>query len=179
MGPMIDATVVDRYLKFMAIAQREGCELVMRGKSLQLDYKGYYVSPSICWVKNNSLEVARKSVYQQTEIFAPNVAVLATSDLEEAVALANATQYGLVSSVFTRSRSVFDHCAEHLHFGLINWNQSTTAASSSLPLGGIRKSGNHRPSGLFAARSCTYPVSFLECEEPKINPSSFPGLGWK
>jgi succinylglutamic semialdehyde dehydrogenase len=179
MGPLIDSSVADRYLKFMAIAQREGCELVMRGKSMQLDYKGNYVSPSICWVKNTDLDAVKKSVYQQTELFAPNVAVMAASDLDEAVALANATQYGLVASVFSKSKETFGHCFEELQFGLVNWNKSTVGASSKLPFGGLKKSGNHRPSASFASFYCTYPVASLEVEAPKANASSYLGLNWK
>lgn len=178
MGPLIDATVVDRYMKFMGIAQREGCEIVMRGKQLKLETEGHYVTPSICRIAGGTAKAAVKSVYQQTELFAPNLVVIETVDLDEAIALANATQYGLVSSVFTRSKEVYGKCFEDLEFGLINWNRSTVGASSRLPFGGIKKSGNHWPAGLYSSLYCAYPVASLEVEAPKVN-ANYPGLNWE
>jgi succinylglutamic semialdehyde dehydrogenase len=180
MGPLIDQGSVDRYMKFLGIAAREGCEIVMRGKALELETRGNYVAPSICWVKDSGLGLARKSVYQQTELFAPNAAILGADELEEAIALANATQYGLVTSVFTASRNVFDRCFDELESGLINWNKSTVGASSRLPFGGFKKSGNHFPTALAAPLYCTAPVSSLEVAEPRVaGAAAYPGLNWK
>jgi succinylglutamic semialdehyde dehydrogenase len=183
MGPLIEPAAVDRYLKFTGIAAREGCEVVMRGKALDLEtYQGNYVTPSICWVKDGSLEYARKSVYQQTELFAPNVAVIPVRDLDESIALANVTQYGLVASVFSRSREVYEKCAEDLEVGLVNWNRSTAGASSRLPFGGLKKSGNHFPTAVTATLYCTTPVASLELAEPApAGPTAakIPGLNWE
>lgn len=178
MGPLIEQGAVDRYMKFLGIAAREGCEILMRGKKLVLEKEGNYVTPSICKVKDSSLSGVEKSVYLQTELFAPNAAIIEVGDLDHAIALANATQYGLVASVFTRSRETYERILEGLEFGLVNWNKSTTGASSRLPFGGTKKSGNHFPTALFAGRYCTYPVSSLETEQTQINSASFPGLNW-
>jgi succinylglutamic semialdehyde dehydrogenase len=179
MGPLIDSGSVDRYMKFLGIAVREGFELVMRGKSLELPFKGNYVTPSICTLRDATLEQAKKSVYQQTELFAPNVAIIPANDLDEAVALANVTQYGLVASVFSRSRQVYEHCLDGLQMGLVNWNKSTVGASSRLPFGGLKKSGNHFPTALSAPLYCTTPVASLEAPEPKLPGNFSPGLNWK
>jgi succinylglutamic semialdehyde dehydrogenase len=178
MGPLVEVGSMDRYMKYMGIASREGCEVLMRGKALDLPYEGYYVSPSICLVQDSSLESVRKSIYQQSELFAPNVAITAVDDVEQAIALANATQFGLVASVFTKDRAVYDKFWEGLEAGLINWNRTTVGASSRLPFGGLKKSGNHFPTALPSTQYCTYPVASLESVEPKFNPSS-PGLNWK
>jgi succinylglutamic semialdehyde dehydrogenase len=179
MGPLVEAGSVDRYLKFFGIASREGCEVLMRGKALELPYQGYYVTPSICLVQDSSIEGARKSVYQQTELFAPNVGITVVEDIEHAIALANITQYGLVASVFTRDRATYETCWDGLEFGLVNWNRTTVGASSKLPFGGLKKSGNHFPTALPSTLYCTYPVASLETAEPKpVNPTS-PGLNWK
>lgn len=181
MGPLIDGQAVEKYLKFMGIATREGCEIVMRGKPLELEREGYYVSPSICLVRNKSLSSVKKSVYQQTEIYGPNVAIYSFGSPEEAVELANATQYGLVCSVFTKSHEKFERIAEDVQAGLINWNRSTVGASSRLPFGGLKRSGNHFPTAVTAAWYCTYPVSKLEVAEPKpVSQSArpLPGLNW-
>lgn len=179
MGPLIDSASVDRYMKFLGIAAREGSEIVMRGKVLEPGFRGNYVAPSICWVKDTSVEHAKKSIYQQTEFFAPNVAIIGSHDLDHAIALANATQYGLAASVFSASRANYEKCWEELQSGLINWNKSTVGASSRLPFGGLKKSGNHFPTALTATLYCTAPVASLEVGEPKpVNASGFPGLNW-
>ena len=181
MGPLIDSSAVDRYLKFIGVAAREGCELIMRGKALEHSRQGYYVTPSIAWVKTPSLEQTKKSVFQQTELFAPALTVLGVADLEEAIAQANETQYGLVASVFSGSRAVFEACREGLDVGLANWNKSTVGASSRLPFGGFKKSGNHFPTALTSTLYCASPVSSLEVSTPKSVESMAAanvGLNW-
>jgi succinylglutamic semialdehyde dehydrogenase len=181
MGPLIDQGSVDRYMKFLGIASREGCEVIMRGKSLELSTQGNFVTPSICWAKEASVEQSRKSIFQQTELFAPNVVILGVDEIEEAIAQANITQYGLITSVFTQSRAVYEKCWDGLEMGLINWNKSTVGASSRLPFGGLKKSGNHFPTALTATMYCTAPIASLEVAEPKFSQASVaknPGLNW-
>jgi succinylglutamic semialdehyde dehydrogenase len=181
MGPLIDEAAVDRCLKFAGIAQREGFEVLMRSKALELEHRGNYVTPTVCVAARQDLQAARKSVTTQTELFAPHVSIVACEDLDEALALANATEYGLAASVFTRDRSVYEKAFHELEFGIINWNKMTVGASSQLPFGGFKKSGNHFPTALTATLYCTAPVASLEVERPKDSPpfSTFPGLEWK
>lgn len=179
MGPLVERGAVDRYMKFLGIATREGFELVMRGKALELQWQGNYVTPSICWSRSSPLDATRRSIYQQTELFAPNVAIIGVSDLEEAIAQANATQFGLVASVFTAKRAQYEKCLEDLVMGLVNWNRSTIGASSKLPFGGLKKSGNHFPTAVSATLYCTAPVASLEVSDPRIaSPTQYPGLNW-
>ncbi len=179
MGPLIDHMTMDRYMKFQDIAPREEAELVMRAKVLELEYSGYYVAPSITRMRNPSLEQIKKSVYQQTELFAPNVCFIPVKEIEEATEFSNATQYGLVSSIFSKSKSTFQKFFENLDTGLINWNTSTAGASSRLPFGGTKKSGNHWPTALPSTRYCTYPVASLEVAEPSNAAPNQPGLNWE
>jgi succinylglutamic semialdehyde dehydrogenase len=129
----------------------------------------------------SSLDQTRKSVYQQTELFAPNVAILAIDDLEEAIAQANATQFGLAASVFSKSEKIYRNCLDELEVGLVNWNKATVGASSRLPFGGLKKSGNHFPTALSAPLYCTSPVASLEVSDPQSvsdSASKNPGLNW-
>ncbi|MGE4232189.1 MAG: aldehyde dehydrogenase family protein [Bacteriovoracia bacterium] len=178
MGPLIDAGAVEKYLKFLGISQREGCDVIMRGKELEFSRKGYYVTPSICLIRNNSISQIKRSVYQQTEVFGPNVAIYSFETPEEATEIANATQYGLVFSVFTKSKQIYDSISEDLEAGLINWNRSTVGASSRLPFGGLKRSGNHFPTAASATSYCMYPVASLEVAEPKPIKNPHPGLNW-
>lgn len=179
MGPLIDSSSVDRYIKFLGVASREGFEIVMRGKALEpAGLRGYYVTPSICVSKECTVDQARKSIYQQTELFAPNVAITPVSGLQEAIDLANITQYGLVASVFTQTEAVYREAWDSLQMGLVNWNKSTVGASSRLPFGGLKKSGNHFPTAVNSTLYCTYPVASLEVAEPVLPAQMSPGLVW-
>jgi succinylglutamic semialdehyde dehydrogenase len=169
MGPLIDKSAVEKYHRFQGIALREGFEVVMRGKELSLKDEGYYVSPSIFLLSEKDITKVKKGVYWNEEIFGPNVSVIPYEEIEEAVELANSTEYGLVCSVFTSNMKVYEKFLEDLEFGLINLNRGTVGASSKLPFGGIKKSGNFRPTAISAALYCSYPVSSLEADEVKVN----------
>ena len=93
------------------------------------------------------------------EIFGPLTKIYRVSNLEEAIKLANDTQYGLVSAIATNDKANFDLFYQELNSGLINWNTATTGAMGIAPFGGTGISGNHRPSGYYAADYCSYPVA--------------------
>ena len=172
MGPLVSTTAVENYVRFQGIAQREGAETIMRGKPLELDWEGNYVSPSIYRVKSVSAE----SVYQKTEIFGPNVAIYTVDDFDEALRLTNLSSYGLVMSVFTSDKTLYERATKRARVGLVNWNRSTVGASSKLPFGGMGKSGNDRPSAHFAVHYCTVPVASLEDQNPFDASKVFPGM---
>lgn len=166
MGPLIDAGALDRYMKFIGIATREGCEVVMRGKSLELaQAPGFYVAPSICMLESCTPEAARKSIYQQTEIFAPNLLVIGVDEVEEACELVNAVQFGLVASVLTQKESVYRKLADEIQCGAIHHNRGTLQLSPRLGVFGLRKSGNHTPGGLLQILNCISRQSLMESRD--------------
>ncbi|HEX4352027.1 MAG TPA: aldehyde dehydrogenase family protein, partial [Polyangiales bacterium] len=57
------------------------------------------------------------------------------------------------------SRDAFEHAADALKVGVLQWNRASAGASSRLPFGGVRESGNHRPAGILAGAACVYPLS--------------------
>lgn len=160
MGPLINDKSVEKFLRFQEIAKREGAENIMRGKSLDVGYEGHYVTPSLNIIEKPNPD----SVYEKEEIFGPNVAIYKSSDLDEAISIANDTNYGLSGAVFSKDRKVYEKVADDLNVGLLNWNRATCGASSKLPFGGSKKSGNGHPSGHFAVYYCTVPVAYLEDE---------------
>ncbi len=158
MGSLINAAAVEKYVRFQEMANRENCESIMRGKSLELDVKGHYVTPSIHLVKSFD----PKSVYQKTEIFGPNVAIYRSSDFENTMDIVNSTGYGLCMALFTQNMDLYNEALLKARVGLLNLNRTTNGASSKLPFGGMGKSGNDRPSGHFAVQYCTVPLASLE-----------------
>ena len=87
-------------------------------------------------------------------------------------------QYGLVASVFTPDRAVFNKCRDELQFGLVNWNRPTLELSTRLPIGGLKKSGNFSPGGVAAAVHLSVPMSALENEITGFPGKLEPGLNW-
>jgi len=158
MGPLINEPAVEKYLRFQEIAKREEAEPLMRGKALDLKYKGYYVTPSINLVK----KFDPNSTYQKNEIFGPNVAIYRVHDFDETLNIVNSTGYGLVMSLFSKNRDLYQKALLEARVGLLNFNRTTNGASSKLPFGGMGKSGNDRPSAHYAIQYCSVPVASLE-----------------
>ncbi|MCB0369096.1 MAG: aldehyde dehydrogenase family protein, partial [Bdellovibrionales bacterium] len=172
MGPLINASSVEKYLRFQEIANRENCESMMRGKVLDLKHKGHYVTPSIHLVK----KFDPKSTYQKSEIFGPNVAIYTVNDFNEVINQVNSTGYGLVMALFTKQNELYQQALLDARVGLLNWNRTTNGASSKLPFGGMGKSGNDRPSAHFAIQYCTVPVASLEDSTAFDETKTPPGL---
>jgi succinylglutamic semialdehyde dehydrogenase len=106
------------------------------------------------------------------EIFGPVAQILRIPDLESAILAANDTRFGLAAGILTDDVKRYEYACPRLWAGIINWNVQLTGASSAAPFGGIRDSGNLRPSAFFAADYCAYPVASMET--PSCQPQ--PGL---
>ena len=158
MGPLIDQSALDSYLLFMGMAKREGIQEIMRGKQLDKSKKGFYVSPSIHLAEqwNND------SHFLHSEIFGPNVTFIPYDNIEDAIKIANATEYGLATSIFTKDTSIYKLCIDEIDSGLVNFNRSTVGASANLPFGGVKNSGNYHPAALTTIDSCVYQMASLE-----------------
>jgi len=172
MGPLINSDALEKYIRFQEIGKRENCESLMRGKALDVGYKGFYVSPSINLVKEFKVD----SVFQSTEIFGPNVAILEVDDFDQALHINNSSNYGLVMSLFSKQKSLYDRALVEAKVGLLNWNRATSGASSKLPFGGMGKSGNDRASGHFAVQYCAVPVASLQDHEAFDSSKIMPGI---
>lgn len=156
MGPLVSEAARVRYLAQLAQAEAEGAQPVVAASALELTPRGAYVSPSL-----HIVQVPRGSAYEREELFGPDLALEPVDDLEQAVARANQSPYGLSASVFTRDERAFEHALGELRYGCVNLNAPTCGASSRLPFGGTRRSGNHRPAALFSTLYSTYPVASI------------------
>lgn len=158
MGPLIDLNAVDAYLLFMGMAKREGFQEIMRGKNIDKPKKGFYVSPSIHLAQSWNND----SIFLHSEIFGPNVTFIPYDTIDEAIKIANATEYGLAASVFTKDVNIYKLCIDEIDAGLVNFNRSTVGASAKLPFGGVKNSGNYRPAALTTIDACVYQMASLE-----------------
>ena len=138
MGAMISEKQRDRALGMCAQAEAEGGRISMGGKAM--DRPGWFFAPTII------SEVQQSQTIAQEEVFGPVLSVLKFSQDEEAVKMANATQYGLVSGVFTRDLDRAMTTARKLRAGQVYINE-WYAGGVETPFGGYGKSGYGRERG--------------------------------
>ena len=158
MGPLIDEHAEKLYFDFCNFGKEEGAEEILAPRKLDVGFKGHYVSPSIHYAKKPDLN----GKFIQEEIFGPNCFFIPYEDIEEAIHIANCTQYGLAASVYTRSPEIYQLCLRDIEAGLLNLNRSTVGATARLPFGGLKNSGNHHPAAVSMIDHCVGTVASLE-----------------
>lgn len=161
MGPLINEAAHARFLRAQEDDEGGNLERVLAGGLGRPDLDGYFVKPAIWRVKDLG---APAGLHQTQELFGPDLVIYGVEDEEQAVTLANGTDFGLAMSVFSASRERFERLSYALEAGVLNWNRSTAGASSKLPFGGVKRSGNHRPAAITAGLYCTYPQAQLLVE---------------
>ncbi|MGL4995873.1 MAG: succinylglutamate-semialdehyde dehydrogenase [Deefgea sp.] len=119
------------------------------------------------------LDVTAVKNLPDEEYFGPLLQVLRFDNFNEALVLANRTQFGLAAGLLSDSRAQYELFWREARAGIVNWNKPLTGASSAAPFGGIGASGNHRASAYYAADYCAYPVASLESEK-LILPAQLP-----
>ncbi len=143
MGPCVNKGQLETVQKYVAIGKAEGT-LATGGSALTegAHAKGFFHQPTVF---ANVKEDARIAV---EEIFGPVLAMVKVRDLEHAVAVNNASSYGLSSSIFTRDVNRAFAAMRDLDTGIVYVNHGTTGAETHLPFGGNRGTGNgHREAG--------------------------------
>ena len=175
MGPLISAAAADGFIRHQDLARSEGNQTILRGERLEQPTPGHFVSPGIHLVPRFD----PASAYQNAEIFGPDVAIYIVDDFDEALMINNAPGFGLVMSLFTKNRALFEKALIEAQVGVLNLNRTTNGASSRLPFGGMNKSGNDRPSAHLAVRYCTVPVASLEDPTPFTGENMPPGLNFE
>jgi succinylglutamic semialdehyde dehydrogenase len=174
MGPLIDEPSRKNYLNYMGMAKREGFEEIMRGKQIEKKYQGHYVSPSI---HLGTLDHLNKSIFLSSELFGPNCTFVKYKEIEDAINVVNNSEYGLAASIFTNDQEIKNLCLRDIDAGQLNINRSTVGASSALPFGGVKSSGNYRPAAVSFIDSCSYAQSSLELKSVEIeDPNKIVGI---
>jgi acyl-CoA reductase-like NAD-dependent aldehyde dehydrogenase len=148
MGPVISASQMDSVLGYVAKGKDEGARVVAGGRRAEEvnDGKGYFVRPTVFDGVTPGMTIARE------EIFGPVLATLAFDDLDDAVAKANDTVYGLAAGVWTRDVSKAHRVARRVKAGTV-WVNTYNLYDPSLPFGGFKQSGFGRELGLDALDS--------------------------
>ncbi|MFG2934408.1 aldehyde dehydrogenase family protein [Streptomyces sp. NPDC048282] len=138
MGSLINARQRDRVLDYIAVGRREGAELITGGRGVRRP--GFYVEPTV-FIGGNRLRIS------QEEIFGPVGTIIPFDDTEEAVALANDTEYGLAAVVWSQDIAAAMNVTRRLRVGAV-WVNAWGPPDPRLPWGGMKTSGIGRELGL-------------------------------
>lgn len=138
-GPVIDQAAYDKIMGYIEIGKEEG-NLLAGG--VGDDSKGWIIQPTVFG------EVDPEARIMQEEIFGPVVALTSAKDFDEAIAIANNTDYGLTGAVITNNREHLEQAREDFHVGNLYFNRGCTGAIVGYqPFGGFNMSGTDSKAG--------------------------------
>jgi acyl-CoA reductase-like NAD-dependent aldehyde dehydrogenase len=165
MGPLTSAMHRDRVLSYVEVAREQGGQVLSGGKAPGAAdlARGCYVEPTIVKARDYKDRVA------QEEVFGPFVTVLTFKDDEEALKIANGTDYGLGSGLWTNNLQRAHKVARELHAGMV-WINSYKRVNPGSPFGGVGQSGYGREMGFDAMREYTQVKSVWVNVDAQIPP---------
>jgi acyl-CoA reductase-like NAD-dependent aldehyde dehydrogenase len=143
-GPLIDGDARDRVLAWISEARAAGADILTGG-----DLDGELLRPTVIADAAPDLKVSCE------EVFGPVCTVTRYETVDEAVALANGTRYGLQAGIFTRDLKTALATAQRLDFGGVTVNEAPTFRADQMPYGGVKDSGNTREGPAYAVRELT------------------------
>jgi succinylglutamic semialdehyde dehydrogenase len=164
MGPVINDAAAIKLL---------GAQTALGGKSL-IEMES--IGPRLAMLSPGLIEVTGVKDRPDAELFGPILQVIRVKDFQAAIHEANRTLFGLSAGLLSDNIDLYDQFYREIRAGIINWNRPLTGASGNLPFGGVGASGNHRPSGYYAADYCSYPIGSLECERLELPAKLTPGV---
>jgi acyl-CoA reductase-like NAD-dependent aldehyde dehydrogenase len=142
MGPVIDADQRDRILGYVEGARAEGATVALGGTTMAGERftKGFWVAPTIIVGVRSDMRIARE------EVFGPVLSVIAYDTDDEAVAVANDSDYGLAASIWSTDNARALAMAERIQSGSV-WINDAHGINCQLPFGGYKQSGLGRELG--------------------------------
>jgi len=166
MGPLISAAHRDKVESYIKIGAEEGARLACGGRRPEGDElsRGHFLEPTIFDDVSPSMRIARE------EIFGPVLAVLPFDTEEEAVRIANDTEYGLAAAVWTKSLTRAHRVIREIRAG-ITWVNTYHPTFNEMPWGGYKQSGIGRELGLHGIEE------YLETKQININLDEAP-IAW-
>jgi aldehyde dehydrogenase (NAD+) len=149
-GPLIRRTQLDRVAGHLAAARKDGLKVAAEGKLVaEAPASGFYQVPTLL------RDVPVDHAVAQQELFGPVIAAMPFDDEDDAVRVANATEYGLVASVWTRDGGRQFRMARRVRLGQVFINNYGAGGGIELPFGGVKASGHGREKGFEALYSFT------------------------
>lgn len=149
-GPVVDPSQLKQDTDYIEIGKSEGAKLVVGGELLERDTPGHYLQPALFTEATNQMRISRE------EIFGPVASVIRVKDYDEALAVANDTEFGLSSGICTTSLKHATHYKRNAEAGMVMVNLPTAGVDFHVPFGG-RKASSYGPreQGKYAAEFFT------------------------
>jgi 1-pyrroline-5-carboxylate dehydrogenase len=140
-GPVISEKAYRKTLDYIEIGKKEGTVL-NGGNAIETPGGGYYIAPTVI------ADVAPTARIALEEIFGPVLAVIKSKSFDDALAIANNTEYGLTGAIYTGSREKLDRAREEFNVGNLYFNRKCTGAMvGAHPFGGFNMSGTDSKAG--------------------------------
>lgn len=153
LGALVSKSHMEKVLSYVNLAEVEGGTVLCGGTKIEMEGEnegGYFIRPAVIEGLSNDCRT------NQEEIFGPVVTIQPFDTEEEAIELANGTQFGLASTVWTKDISKANRVAEKIHAGIV-WVNCWMVRDLRTPFGGMKSSGVGREGGLEALRFFTEP----------------------
>lgn len=147
-GAIVDAIQTATILRYIETGKQEGAQLVVGGRQLMAETGGYYIEPTVFAGVNNQMTIARE------EIFGPVLSVIPFHDEDEAITIANDSDYGLAAGIWTSNLDRAHRVARRLRAGSVFVN-NYHGGDMTVPFGGYKQSGNGRDKSLHALTKYT------------------------
>ncbi|MFN2525272.1 MAG: aldehyde dehydrogenase family protein [Actinomycetota bacterium] len=163
LAPVINENQKNRVLEYVSLGQQEGAKVLIGGEELKgKEYEnGYFLAPTVFDAMTPEMRISKE------EIFGPVTGIMTVESVEEAIEIANGTEYGLSCSIYTHDITYVFKAVQLLEFGVVYVNAPTIGAEIQVPFGGMKNTGNgHREAG---------PQSFDEFTEWKTVGIDFSG----
>lgn len=145
-GAIINERQYEQIVSYVDIAVDEGATIVCGGDKDA--YNGLFFPPTVIAGVRPDMRIARE------EIFGPVLAVMTFKDCDDAIRLANATDYGLAAYIWTNDLTNALYCTRHINAGRV-WVNSALDGFPEMPLGGFKQSGNGRETGRYGIEEYT------------------------
>lgn len=138
MGPLVSADAEKTVLDYIEIGKQEGARLIAGGEKLRGEEyaHGFFIAPTVFD------KVAPEMRIAQEEIFGPVVALIEAKDIDDAIALANHSRFGLSASVVTRDLNLALRFMREIEAGIVHINSMTAGAEPQVPFGGFKESSS-------------------------------------
>lgn len=137
-GPVIDESQFEKNLKYVEIGKQENARLASGGNPLQLSTRGWFLVPTLFADTTNTMQINRD------EVFGPFASIIRVADYDEALAVANDTEYGLSAGIVTTSMKYARHFQANVQAGMTMLNLPTAGVDYHTPFGG-RKMSSYGP----------------------------------